>query len=294
MPLAAFPKCFLDDLCVRRTMSVEAWIDLAAQLGVDGLEFYWGFTPHDDADALERLRARAARHGLSIPMMCYSPDFTTPDATMRAAEVDRQTRALETTAALGGRYCRVLSGQRRPEVARADGVQWTVDAITSLLAAAERCGVTMVLENHFKDGYWMYPEFAQRADVFLEILDAIPASPSFGVNYDPSNALIAGDDPIELLDRVKHRVVTMHASDRRLREGAWVDPSTGTFRYEDLVHGVIGTGSIDYDAVFQILQGVGFTGWISIEDGDDPADGFEHLQASARFLRTMMARYGVG
>jgi hypothetical protein len=113
----------------------------------------------------------------------------------------------------------VLSGQRRPEIARADGVAMAAECITSLLPTAERWGVTLVLENHYKDGYWQYPEFAQRADVFLELLDAIPASPFFGVNYDPSNALIAGDDPLALLEAVKGRVVSMHASDRYLEGG---------------------------------------------------------------------------
>jgi hypothetical protein len=49
MPLAAFPKCYLDDLVVRKTLRVEDWIDRAADaLPIDGLEFYWGFTPHED------------------------------------------------------------------------------------------------------------------------------------------------------------------------------------------------------------------------------------------------------
>ena len=62
MPLAAFPKCFLDALCVEKTMSVEEWIERAAtELDVDGLEFYWGFTPRTDAE-IQRVRpfARAA------------------------------------------------------------------------------------------------------------------------------------------------------------------------------------------------------------------------------------------
>ncbi len=294
MPLAAFPKCFLDALCIDRTMSVERWIDLAAGLGVDGLEFYWGFTPHDDPAALRRLRERARGHGLRIPMLCYSPDFTVPDERRRAAEVAQQKRALRVTAALGGRYCRVLSGQRRPEVSREDGVRWVVESITELLGAAEAHGVVLVLENHFKDGFWTYPEFAQQRDVFLEILDAIPDTPAFGVNFDPSNALVAGDDPVALLERVKGRVRTLHASDRRVRPGARPDPATGTFAYGDLIHGAIGTGSIAYDAIFAILQEIAFDGWISIEDGDDPRSGMEHLRASATFLRGMMRRYGVG
>ncbi len=74
------------------------------------------------------------------------------------------------------------------------------------------------MENHYKDNYWQYPEFAQKMDVFAEIVDQID-SPWFGVNYDPSNAFLAGDDPLVLLDRVKHRVVSMHASDRYLKFG---------------------------------------------------------------------------
>ena len=33
--LAAFPKCFMDELCVHHTMSLLEWIEIAAGLGVD-------------------------------------------------------------------------------------------------------------------------------------------------------------------------------------------------------------------------------------------------------------------
>ena len=71
------------------------------------------------------------------------------------------------------------------------------------------------MENHYKDGTWRYPEFAQPEDVFLEIVEQID-SPYFGVQYDPSNAFVGGYDPIRFLEKVRHRVVTMHASDRYL------------------------------------------------------------------------------
>ena len=47
--------------------------------------------------------------------------------------------------------------------------------------------------------------------------------PNFGVNYDPSNTYLAGEDPIDLLKRISSRVVTMHASDRFLLEGTIED-----------------------------------------------------------------------
>ena len=296
MPLAAFPKCFLDHLCVAKSMSVDQWIDLVhAELDVDGLEFYWGFTPQDDAE-ISRIRAKVESLGLSIPMMCYSPDFTQPDAAARAREVEKEKRVIEVTAQLGGKLCRVLSGQRRPELPIDEGVKYAAECITSLLPHAEKFGITLILENHYKDGYWQFPEFAQKHDVFLQLLAAIPEHPHFGVNYDPSNAIIAGDDPIKLLDDVKHRVVSMHASDRFF-EGGTIDDLQklgGHTGYASILkHGVIGRGLNDYDVIFSKLAAVGFQGWVSIEDGDNPDVGMEHLRLSAEFLRAKMKQHGL-
>ncbi|HUR44377.1 MAG TPA: sugar phosphate isomerase/epimerase family protein [Candidatus Saccharimonadales bacterium] len=298
MPLAAFPKCFLDALCVRRDMTVDQWIDLAQQFDVDGLEFYWGFTPVENPKEWERLREKVARQGRSIPMMCYSSDFTRPALAERKEEIEKQKQAIRATAALGGTFCRVLSGQRRPDVKREQGLAWVRECISELLPFAEENKIVLVIENHYKDGYWQYPEFAQKMEDFLELLNGIPESKWFGVNYDPSNAIIAGDDPLELLEAVKHRVKTMHASDRYFEGGTLEDlrrleaqPQTGYATF--LKHGVIGRGSNDYDRIFSILKSVGFNGWVSIEDGPDPETGIEDIAQSAIYLREKMRQYGL-
>lgn len=297
MPLAVFPKCFLDQLCVTGEMTLDEWILLSDELDVDGLEFYWGFTPQNPEE-LDRVRRMVEERGRSIPMMCYSSDFTKPDPMERAQEVEEQKKAIAATAQLGGKYCRVLTGQRRPEVSREQGIEWVAAAIREVLPFAADHGVTLILENHYKDGYWQYPEFAQKMDVFLDVLDAVGTHPNFGVNYDPSNAVVAGDDPYELLEAVKDRVVTMHASDRYLEGGTLddlrrmeADPQTGYASI--LMHGVIGQGMNDYDRIFATLRDAGFTGWISIEDGQDPKNGMTHLDLSARFLRQKMREYGL-
>ena len=87
-----------------------------------------------------------------------------------------------------GAVCRVLSGQRYPEVSREQGIEWVVECIEAVLPAAREQGVILGLENHYKDGFWTFPEFAQKMDVFLELLEAIPEREYFGVQYDPSNA----------------------------------------------------------------------------------------------------------
>ena len=276
--LAAFPKCYMDELCVDRTMTLFDWIDLAATLGVDGLEFYSGFLEDDDA-FLKKAKAALERHGLEMPMLCCSPDFTQPDPAQLQAEIEREKRMIVITAFFGGRFCRVLSGQRRPELTRAAGVAQVVRAIESLLPFAEEHGVVLTMENHYKDNYWQYPEFAQKMDVFIEIVERI-RSPWFGVNYDPSNAILAGEDPLVLLGHVKHRVVSMHASDRYLKTGTIEDLR----KEEDSVGYAsrLSHGMNDYDAIFSTLNSVGFHSWISIEDG---MNGMDDLRESVRFLK---------
>ncbi|MBL9216728.1 MAG: TIM barrel protein [Opitutaceae bacterium] len=287
--LAAFPKGFMDELCVHRTLTLVQWIELAATLGVDGLEFYAGFID-DRPEALRTVRQALADHGLRMPMMCCSPDFTQPDPALLRQEVEREKRLIELTAYFGGRYCRVLSGQRRPEVSRERGLAQVTAVIQDLLPFAEQHGVVLTLENHYKDNYWKYPEFAQKAPVFVELVRRIE-SPWFGVNYDPSNAILAGDDPLELLAQVKHRVVTMHASDRYLADGTLEDlrREENTEGYaQRLRHGVIGRGLNDYDRIFSTLRAAGFNTWISIEDG---MNGMEDLRASVAFLRAKIAEH---
>jgi sugar phosphate isomerase/epimerase len=120
--------------------------------------------------------------------------------------------------------------------------------------------------------------------VFGEIVDQIE-SPWFGINYDPSNTILAGEDPLELLERFKHRVVSMHASDRFLKYGTVEDlrrEEDSTGYAARLAHGVIGQGMNDYDKIFSTLQAAGFQSWISIEDG---LNGMEELRQSVRFFR---------
>ncbi len=289
--LAVFPKAFMNALCKDGTMTVAEWINLACSLKVDGLEWYAGFLEMADEANWSEFRKIVEKHGKVIPMLCCSPDFTHPDASFREKEIQKQKHWIAMTSSLGGSFCRVLSGQRRPELSIAEGVDLAAECIHECLPYAQELGITLILENHYKDDFWEYPEFAQKMDVFCQLVDQID-HPNFGVNYDPSNAFLAGEDPLELLYRISNRVVTMHASDRYLIEGTIEDlrnEENGAIGYaKRLRHGEIGKGLNDYDAIFRELKRVGFNGWISIEDG---VDGMGQLERSVTFLRKKIKEY---
>lgn len=278
-------------LCKDGSMALKEWINLASTLDIEGLEWYAGFLEMENQNNWSKFRKMVEDKGKVIPMMCCSPDFTHPDPAFRQKEIQKQRYWIDMTHALGGSYCRVLSGQRRPEHSLEEGVKLAAECIKACLPYAAERNITLILENHYKDDFWEYPEFAQKMDVFCKLVASVE-HPNFGVNYDPSNAFLAGEDPLELLKRVSKRVVTMHASDRYLKYGTIEDlqkEEEGAVGYaKRLSHGEIGKGLNDYDAIFSELKEAGFDGWISIEDG---VDGIEQLERSVAFLKKKITFY---
>src|SRR5690349_11124888 len=119
--LAAFPKAYIHALCKDGTVTISEWIQLASKLEIDGLEWYSGFLEMQDKSKWAGFRKEVEATGKTIPMMCCSPDFTHPDKAFRDKEIAKQKEWIEMTYILGGKYCRVLSGQRRPELSIDEG-----------------------------------------------------------------------------------------------------------------------------------------------------------------------------
>src|SRR5436190_11803452 len=174
MPLriAAFPKCYIERIAGDHSMSVFEWIDMARSLDADGLEMFDGFFTSLDDAYLARVDEAIRAGSFAMPMLCCSPDFTNPDPDGRKRAVAREAEMIRVARRLGGPgvVCRVLSGQRYPGVSREQGLEWVVVCIEQVLPVAREHGVILGLENHYKDSFWKYPEFAQKKDVFLELL----------------------------------------------------------------------------------------------------------------------------
>lgn len=292
--ISAFPKCYLEQIAGARSMSVFDWIEMAKNLEAEGLEMYEGFFTSLENGYIDSVGDAIRSAGFDMPMLCCSPDFTQPDHASRQRAVEHEAEMIRITRRLGGpgAVCRILSGQRRPEVSIDQGTEWVVDCIQQLLPVAREHKVVLGLENHYKDGFWKFPEFAQKKEVFLGILHSIADREYFGVQYDPSNAIVAGDDPVDLLIAVQDRVVSMHASDRWLSDGATIEDlrqSDGTLGYSSkLKHGVVGKGLNNYPAIFTLLAKNNYSGWISIEDG---MNGMDEMAESLAFLHRMVEQY---
>ena len=160
---------------------------------------------------------------------------------------------------------------------------------------AKADGVVMCMENHYKDGLWQHPSSPRTSRRYLAILDAVD-TPRLKAQYDPSNAIVADEDPYALRAGAPahrdHPRLGPLSGGRHARRAENDGPRSAARLREVLKHGVIGKGLNDYDRIFAMLAEAGFSGWVSIEDGEGPTVqiGMDNLRQSASFLRERIAR----
>ena len=102
LKLAAFPKCYIEQIAGDRTMSVFDWIKMARDLDADGLEMYDGFFMSLEPAYIDQVGEAIRTAGFEMPMLCCSPDFTNPDPEARERAIDREIALVEVANRLGG------------------------------------------------------------------------------------------------------------------------------------------------------------------------------------------------
>ncbi|MGL4419653.1 MAG: sugar phosphate isomerase/epimerase family protein, partial [Gemmataceae bacterium] len=192
-------------------------IDLAEMMGFDGVEIlHRQMTDESDA-ALQKIKQRAFTNGLDLCGFSTHQSFLYASAEERQKNIDLTIRQMELAYKLGIPTMRVNTGTWRtsknfdelmknkgmeppiPGHTDEDGYKWAIDGLTACLKTAEKCGVTLGLENHW--GLGRTPEGVER------IVSTIN-SPWLRVTLDTGNFL---DDPYTKLEKLAPRTVLLQA-----------------------------------------------------------------------------------
>jgi sugar phosphate isomerase/epimerase len=119
-----------------------------------------------------------------------------------------------------------------------------LERIGPLADEAAADGIDICLETH--GGLLATGEIAKQ-------LVADIGRPNVGINYDPGNVIFYGDTrPESDLPKSVDKVTHMHIKDQIGGAGVWHFPQ-------------IGTGEVDYPALFKVLDAAGFDGPCSVE-----------------------------
>ncbi len=238
---------------------VEACIDMAAEMGFDAVEILHRQMTDESNAALQKIKRRAFVNGLSLCGFSTHQSFLYPNKEERQKNIDLTIRQIELAYAMGIPTMRVNTGTWRtsksfdelmknkgiePPIAGhtdEEGFGWAIEGLTACLKTAEKCGVTMGLENHW--GLGRTPEGV------LRIVDAIK-SPWLQVTLDTGNFL---EDPYDKLKMLAPKTVLLQAK-TYYGGGTWY------------------TLELDYDRISKIMKDAKFNGYVSLEfEGKDDA-----------------------
>ena len=141
--------------------------------------------------------------------------------------------------------------------------------LTEAAMVAERHGIKIGLEPH--------QQYSKTPDGLDSIYDLVK-SPAIGINFDTGNSYLAGgSDVYEWLERVKERLVHLHAKDISMAQSnAERGKVTGT-----PVGCACGEGVVDWKRIINIVKSTGNAIVFSVECGtiEQAVKSFNHLSS---------------
>src|SRR3990170_1530948 len=129
-------------------LTLEGYIDLCADIGLDGLEMTEYYFPETGPAYLNALKRRAFRRGLTVAGAAVGATFAQADPVKRAAQVEEVKQWVEIACRLGAPCLRVFAGSAPEGHSEEDAFGWVVEGLKECASYAERAGVMLALENH--------------------------------------------------------------------------------------------------------------------------------------------------
>ena len=231
---------------------IEAVIDEAAKLGVEGIDILHRQMDSEDKIYINKLKRHAFVNGIAFTCLSIHQSFVSPDKEFLRKEIEHTKKCIALAAEMGIPCLRLNSGRWGtiksfdelmknrgiepilPGYTEDDGFKWCIDSIHQCLPTAEQHGVLLALENHW--GLCSTPEGQ------LRIHKAVN-SPWLGVLMDTGNFL---EDPYKKLELIAPYTSFVQAK-TYYGGGEWY------------------TLDLDYKRIMAILKNVNYQGYISLE-----------------------------
>jgi len=245
--------------------SLPEAIERIADHGYDGVElladdphaFLPEFGDDDEAavlDALDRTglavsninaNTTAGYYDDAPPSAFFDPTVITADDEERAWRVEYTKRAVDFAETVGAPAACLATGRPLPGTFPEEAYDYLLDSLHEILDHAEGTGVDVGIEFE--------PELlVENTDEVLDLIDDI-GRPSLGVNLDIGHVAVSGEEPAEAIRRTAGRITGVHLED--------IDGGVNGKHY----HLVPGEGDIDFAAVFDALDDVGYDGSATLE-----------------------------
>jgi sugar phosphate isomerase/epimerase len=217
------------------TMTLDDFIDTAAAMNVDAVEFTQYYFPETSPDYLAHLKGRCTRLGLDVSGTAVGNKFTLTDPDKLKAEIASVKTWTEHTARLGAKTMRIFAGNLEKGDTEEKARARCVEAIQEACDHAAKFGIYLALENH--------GGIVATIEQILAVVKAVKHD-WFGVNFDTGN--FHGTDPYADLTQLAPYAVTVQVKTEIQRMG---------MKKEDA----------DLPRLMEILRTAGYRGYVALE-----------------------------
>ena len=258
--------------------SFEQGVAFAAELGYEYIEpmVHWGRELLSEAryfhsvsmlDDPFRIRDAVEKHGLKISAFSSHSQLSKPEIA-----VEYLKQAARFAYECGAPIINTHEGHKQTWTTAEEDYVLIKYSIKEAVKVCERRGIKIGLETH-----QTYSLSLEGYDRILNLVD----SPCVGANFDTGNAYLGGLDPVSWLERVKDRVIHMHAKDISFEQSAAERGKVmGT-----AVGCACGDGVVDWEKIVAILRTVPQDVVLSVECGT-----MEQAARSIEYLRKVVGK----
>jgi sugar phosphate isomerase/epimerase len=220
-------------------ISLEDYVDLAAQWGFDAVEPTAYYFKDTSPAFLARLKGRCTRLGLDVSGGAVGNNFCVADPAGLKKQIADVKAWIERYSVLGGKTIRIFAGSVPKGDTEENARRRCIEAIQECCDHAARYGIYLALENH--GGITSTPQ--QMLAIVREVKHEY-----FGVNLDTGN--FHGEDPYQELAQIAPYAVVCQVKTEitRTQSGKRQPPEPA-----------------DLQKILGILRGVGYRGYISLE-----------------------------
>jgi len=245
----------------------------AAELGYEYVEpmVHWGrellseggyFHSVSMWDDPFRIRRACEKSGIKISALSSHCPLCKPDAS-----TDYLKQAVRFAAECGAPVVTTDEGPKQPWTTQDEDFAYMKYVLKEASLVAEPRNIKIGVEPHQQ--YTVIPELYDR------IID-LAGSPAVGANFDTGNSYLAGQDPYTWLEKIKHRLVHLHAKDISVQQS---DSERGKVTGTP-VGCACGDGVIDWERVAAICKTIPQDIVFSVECGtvEQAARSIDHLR----------------
>jgi len=235
------------------------------RMNLDGVEVNSLFMPKDRTFATD-IKRKATKLGLDIFALTLDINLCEPTVAKREKAVSAVKQWIDIAALLGAPAMRVDLGSTPKGHTDDEAIRWAIQSYRKCVSYAKTKAIILTIENHYG--------LSASASRVTEIVEKV-GTEWFGLTLDTMNYGVGPEAYDQIIKTAKYAIY-VHAKTHTLGAGGedqpkWVERA------------------IDYNKIMEILRGVGYEGYLSIEyEGEEDEEAA--VPKSVEFMRAVLQR----